>query len=552
MALVKVLNPKLNVEVPPEVVFEGAKITAYVQALPTALSNSNNVISITVPNRNIGVARGMQVEAVFTASIVLTNTSGAPPFPDGYIAPRMYPLSKVVQTQTMVINNASIQQPNSNQSVTPLFQYLDNYNQRYTSFSTAPSMLDQTQRYSTAIGTNRNPLSADLGNAYDQTRNNAANMTVTGNTFASTAVTVVIRTTEPLWLLSPFCAGSESYNASCLFHVDNMMWTSSFANLNRVLSISDILPTGVAITSVTTNLTSLKMLLNYITPQNGYPIPPAIKYPSYTPQLYTTSIAGALAPGAQMVGASTLSIQLQGVPQKVFIWAGHADSARATDPGSYTLTDAVMVLDSLNVYYNTNIFLSGAQRQDLYNIAVKNGSRLSYPQWTGEMGSVLSLSFGDDIGLPEDEAPGLQGQQQIYFQGTWTNPASGATIANPQIYVLVIYGGSIEDHSGNFILQQNTVTHMEMQEAGISPLSFKQNQPLIGGSFLDILRSAASPLLDLATPFIAGVAPEVMPFLGPARKMLGVGAGCGGGKRGYGAISGGKAYPTKAQLMQMM
>jgi len=96
-----------------------------------------------------------------------------------------------------------------------------------------------------------------------------------------------------------------------------------------------------------------------------------------------------------------------------------------------------------------------------------------------------------------------------------------------------------------------------MQQAGISPLSFKQNQPLIGGSFLDILRSAASPLLDLETPFIAGVAPEVMHFLGPARKMLGVGgyqtgAGCGGGKRGYGAISGGKAYPTKAQLMQMM
>lgn len=576
MALVKVLNPKLNVTVPPEIVFEGAKINSYVQALPNALSNTNNVITVTSPNRSIGIARGIQIAAEFTAVITLTNTSGGVPFPDGYLAPRLAPLGSVITTQTMVINNMNVQQSTSNQSFKPLMQYLDNYNQRYTTFSTFPSMMDQTQQYSIGLNSNRNPLASDLNNSYDVTRNNAGVLVLTGNTAGSTSVTALVRTTEPLFLLSPFSSGSDAYHDSVLFHVDQLTWTMSLSNLNRVLSISDVLPAGVAITSVTTNLTSLQMLLNYITPQVGYEIPQHIKYSSFTPQLYTTTIQQVVAPGGSMTG-TTQSIQLQGVPQKVFIWATHADSARATDPGAYQLTDSVMALKSLNCFYNTQIFLSGATQQDLYNIAVKNGSRLSYDQWTNRMGSVLSLSFGDDIGLSRDEAPGLQGMQQIYFTGTWTQPTTGATISNPQIYVLVIYGGSIEDHDGQFVLYQNTVTHMDMQQAGISDLSFKQSQPLVGGGFLDILKKAASPLLDIATPVLSGLFPEAAPFIGPARKFLGVGHGCGGASSG-GAYSGGlhtgagmktttfgagggrpsksrriggKAFPSKAQLMQM-
>jgi len=557
MSLIRTLNPKLNVQNAPEVVFEGAKINAYVQNLPTNLSNANNVISVVVPNRNIGVGRGLLVKARFQCVISLTNTSGGAPFPDGYIAPRQAPLASVISTQTMVLNNMSIQQSVSNQIVKPVMQYLNNYNERFTSLSTYPSMSDQTQKYSDAIASNRNPLSSDLNNSYDVTRNNPAVFTMVGNTAGSTSVTVTIDSTEPLFLLSPFAAGSEGYSDSVLFHLDTMTWTCSLSNLNRVLSISEILPTGVAITGIQTDLTALSLLVNYITPQVDYQVPSMIKYPSFTPQLYTTTLPGSVAPGATITGSS-LSIQLQGVPQKVFIWAGHPDSDRSSGAGAYELTDSVLGIESLNAFYNTQIFLSGATKEDLYNIAVKNGCRLNYAQWAYHMGSVLSLSFGDDIGLSMNEAPGMQGQQQIYFTGTWSNPSTGVTITNPQIYVLVIYGGSIEDYDGNFVLQQNTVTEMELHSAGLTPLSFKHQQPLIGGGFWDVIKKAASPLLDIATPIVSTLLPEAAPFIGPARKMLGVGYGgamSGGYATGAGykrrRIQGGKCYPSKAELMQM-
>lgn len=557
MALVKYINPKLNVEVPPEIVFQGAKLSAYVQYTPTSLSNSNNVISVTAPSKRIGVARNVLVQAQFTSTITLTNTSGGVPFPDGYIGPRLAPLASVIGTQTVVINNMSVQQSTSNQIIKPLMHYLGSYNQRFATFSTFPSMLDQTQKYSQALNTIRNPLASPLNNSYDESRNNSACFALTGNTIGSTAVTSVISTSEPIFLLNPFSAGSEGYHDSVLFHLDTLTWTMTMSNLNRVLSISDVLPAGVAITGITTNLTKLVMQFNYITPHVEYPIPDSIKYSSYTPMLYTTNVQQTVVGGVSFT-ASTSSIQLQGIPQKIFIWASHPDSARSTDPGSYGLTDSVAALTSLTVYYNTELFLSGATSEDLYNIAVKNGSRLSYPQWSDRMGSVLSLSFGDDIGLPGDQAPGMQGQQQIYFTGTWKNPAGAATIVNPQIYVLVIYGGSIVDQDGSFTIQQNQVTAADVASAPISAMSTKHSQPLIGGGFLDILKKAASPLLDIATPIISSYVPGASKFINFGRRLVGVGHGCGSAYSGgnYAEPSakrprGGKYYPSKAELMNM-
>jgi hypothetical protein len=260
------------------------------------------------------------------------------------------------------------------------------------------------------------------------------------------------------------------------------------------------------------------------------------------------------------VGQST-NIQLQGVPQKIYVWAGHADSARE-GAGAYELTDSMCGLESLNVFYNTNIFLSGSSQQDLYNIAIKNGCRLSFSQWTKTMGSVLALNFGDDIGLPADQAPGLQGQNQLYITGTWRNPATGVTIVNPQIYVLVIYGGSIEDHDGNFILQQNTVTPLELAAAPLRPAVYKSDQPLVGGGIMDILKSAISPLLNVAQMGASALFPEFSPFIGMARsgikKLTGhgyAGQGMKSKKKGKSAkrqrMSGGKCHPSKAQLMLM-
>lgn len=547
LPVVKVIDPRVNINNQRVyATLRGPQENSYQPFPSTSFNNSQAQITCNPPSRDTIVDRKVWVNATFNLTFSGTPGSlGTLLVPGQYDAPRNEPLAQITNTMQASINNDQVS-CNYNQYSTAFARYHNCHHLRSTTDSMSPSMPDSYQQYSDweIYGSGRNPLAYFGENSAEQSRGGFSGLTITSNT--DTSATATLEITEPVYL-SPFLF-HQKHDESGLVGVQNMSFVFTFGNLKRLWSHSGSnkipAPQGT-ITSLDVSLTSIQVLLHYMTPQLGSGIPRAISYPYAEITPYPTTSSTALTSGSS-INMTLSSVQLKSIPRRMYIYARQRDEdIDSSVSSSVGHSDVFAVINTITITFNNRVgLLSSATQQDLYQIAVKNGCNSSWNEWTNNVGSVLCIDFGEDIGLPINEAPGLLGNYQMQFTVNITNTSAAAVTYS--LYAVVVNEGTYSIIDGSAQHMVGVLSHADVLNADRNPeVSYEKSEHVYGGSFWDSLKKFGS---DVASGFRIGrdfLKPVVSPVLdllpnNPAKGIFRglTGYGMSGGMNGHG-MSGG-------------
>jgi len=481
LKVIKVNDPRLEISTQKTyTAIKGAMVNSWQQFPATNVNNSSFQITCNPPSREIAIARLVFKKVVFNWSISgVNNTIGGTLLNEGYIAPRAMPLTSITQSEQISLNNDTITQAPLQQYMRALLRYRNAYENRWGQFSLAPSMLDQHQDYADGVGGNRNPLGSYDDNAYEQTRGSYVGFTIDPQAPDNTTATGTLTTYEPI-LVSPLCFGNNSNYYSAFAGIQNMSYNATLGNLSRILSVVQGQGVGNVLNDPVVNISSASLFFNYLTPDPVAPIPRNMESSYFSIVSYPTRTTAPIAPGGS-VQITLQSVQVSSIPKRIYVYAKRDDSeetAFTTDTYFSLNPDA----NPLTLTWNNNQFLSQATTQDLYNISVKNGVDNSYSQWTNQVGSVLALDFGTDIGLMSNQSSGVIGNYQLSLRGNFVN-TSNETIA-PTLYCVVVYEGVFNVNDGACSHMLGVLSPSDVLNADVAPVgSYKESSDVYGGKF---------------------------------------------------------------------
>lgn len=488
--VVSVMDPRLEVQQKRHyVALKGAQVNNWQQFPATTRNNSNVQISCNPPSREIGISRLVLKRFVFTVTVTGTNTGGSPLLVSKYYAPRCMPIASITQSETIQINNAVVTQAPVAQYWPTLMWYNNEFKNRNGQYSLAPSMLDQAQDYSQTVNTARNPLGVYGDTSFDQTRGSYAGMRVISNPASGTTAVLELTVVEPIFI-SPFVFGEMSNYTSSFGGCQNLSYTATLANLQRVMSLvqDQGAPGVINITGVSVNLDDASLLFNYFTPDPLYPIPRSMESSYFNLVSYPTRTSALIAPGAE-VSITMQSIQVASIPRRIWVFARRDDSTQT----AFT-SDAYFALpqtgNPMSLQWNNNIFMSTSSTPDVYNICTKNSCEMSYSQFVSQCGSVINLEFGTDIGLAPDETPGVLGNYQLSLTCRFVNRHPTESIA-PTLYVVVCSEGAFNIIDGSSATMIGVLSRQDVLNAQPIPsISYGDQNAVFGGSFFSKVRDA--------------------------------------------------------------
>ena len=265
------------------------------------------------------------------------------------------------------------------------------------------------------------------------------------------------------------------------------------------------------------------------------------------------------------------TLQLNQIPDKLILYIRKQGQ-------TWYDSDSYLPITGISIDFNNNSgLLSASRTEDLYRMSKDNGSNQSWNEWVGfqtcaviagrndalvphtptsgdqfmsstfgivsTVGGCLVLEFGKDIQLIEDFfAPGSLGNFNIRVNLRYQN--NNLSIAAGSAIELVM----ITMNSGVFVCERGTsstytgiLTRADVLEASEQDAYTRSDvQRLVGGGFLDMLKSGVSKL----APLMKAVAPLAMPhvknYLGK-KGAIGSMANAGLGALGYGHSGGGMA-----------
>ncbi len=158
---------------------------------------------------------------------------------------------------------------------------------------------------------------------------------------------------------------------------------------------------------------------------------------------------------------TTAAVQLSSIPKAVILSVRPLLAAQ-----TYRTSDCKFPIQTISGNFNSmNGLLSGASTQQLFRMNSKNGSQLSYTQWSGQAnvngaiaataGGSLCLSFVNDINIPESYlAPASLGQYTMSFTVNGVNnigTPDGFPINTPipvELVMIVISDGAFSSSAG--------------------------------------------------------------------------------------------------------
>lgn len=577
---VKAIDPRVDFAVPDYLIHQGASDMSF--RVVNAQSVSNASVNFTCPPPNVNVAVDRKVYIEMLLRLTFTGDSGDDARPlielgtnDG---PRSYPLSKICNSISVILNNQTVTTTISDYA-DALLHYNNELNVRQFELSSTPSMLDTMQDYrqyvgcpeirelvnpsepeflpppaapntpnpayrvtkqSLGLGSARNPMASYGENSTENSRGGFSGVKVIEMTRTRSVIDLTI--IEPLFL-SPLLFGDR--DSMGLYGIQAFDITLNMGTLSRCWSHVPP-PVGTTLTGLDVQLsgqTSCKAHFCYLTPQINQILSPdsTYSYPYYQVERFQTDIS-AQNPGSSF-SATSNSLQLATIPRRVYVFARRKNANQITGTNPYQTSDTYARLDSIQVTFNNRSgLLSTAQSYDLYHMCVRNGLQSSWDQWNKYQGSILCIDAARDMSLGPLDAPGVQGQYNFYFTANFTdlrpNIYSAVGLPNapplpdPMEYTLFVVTVS----EGAFTVKQQTT----IQQIGIVSPADVLNDPSIpradyynamrganfyGGAFMDTVKkygkkalvglNSVLPALSAAAPFLPGSA-----ITGPVIKGL--------------------------------
>ncbi len=302
----------------------------------------------------------------------LTNVSGGNTnlLVRGADAFRAFPLTTCMNNMNLTINNTQ-----SNVTLKDFIQAAMRFHTPgcllQTEYSMTPCTLDCYQNYSDGYGSNRNPLCNYADNSYLYGRASFPfdSIVQTQSANTTTPTTSVITATLAEEIFVPPCLfGGETGHG--LIGVSTFQVTIQWADLTRLWSHDPV--NGNTITNISVTLRQPIISVFQLQPQDIQLIPPISVYPYYELLNMSTNVGTAINATQTMTTLGN-NVQLQTVPNKVFIYAKKQNSQI-----TFTDTDTFASISKISISFNgVNGLLSEATQRDLYRMSVESGSTQS-------------------------------------------------------------------------------------------------------------------------------------------------------------------------------
>lgn len=532
METIKVLEPRVNIKTDVDknhvVLYGGQRVNEQINVADSSQINVPPVQALWTiypPSTQTITDRFMKVRAYIEVTTDQPHQLGTN---DGV---RQFPLNSIVDVTTCQINGESISD-NTADKLHAMLCYGNEREDRRKSWSMTAAQPDQYQNYNdwTTLGSARNPLAEYGENSSEPSRGSIPVVVVSPTVFR-----VVV--TEPI-MLSPFYQGL-GHQEEGFVNVNQFNISLRFkSDAGRVLCHSSA---GAAITtSSVVFYQAPEMLTTFITPDLTEPIPALQVLPYHKAQDYIKTMAP-LANGATTRVVSD-SIKLSQIPRRIYLFC-----RRSRGTSSFLTADSFLSITGLSVLWNNQSGLfSAATSQDLFEISRRNGLNISYPAWAKYRGSVMCIELGKDIGLMDNEAPGVQGQYTVQIQMDVQNN-SGATFTAEFYQVFLMEGTfSISENMGRASLG-NLTPSVVLNSKESDEFHYAAYENLQGGGFFSKLKSIVNKVargVQTVAPVagkIAGVlAPELAPVISGIGSAAGSVRGLTGGRLAGGRLAGGK------------
>ena len=590
-------------------IFDGPQDTGYVRFNPNGGQASGNQLNFTLnpPSTRVFVNRRVIIESTFTVTLTgvppddrlyLVNYAGTgavsvgfnPPgtlFPglpvdlgsdNATNGPRSYPLANATRSLQVSINNDQLSQ-NLGQYWRATTRYANGLAQSEIDQGSTATMLDLTQSYAQCNGNPLSPFARRGVNPLQTPRTSLYGVEVLRNDRRATVpdnaqLTAVVRFTvrEPLYL-SPFLFARGDQDTGLIgvqtMNLQLQLGGRGPSNLAAAVFSCDktntfkIQPGIVNAIEAVTNTAYVYM--NFLTPDALQIIPDINNYPYYEPTLYTTTIPTTLDAGTTRV-IEMNNVQLNSIPQRLLIFVDEPDSA-----ATVFKSDTYASIENVNISFdNRDSLLAAAQPIDLYNIAAKNNTNLTWTEWNRDSGSVLCLNFGEDIPLRANQAVGLRGSYNLRMTVRIRNIKTDETnapvdMAGVALHVVVFGVGVMTIAQQNVVRTVGILTNEDVLRSKMQPaVPYLSSGDLYGGGFFDDFAkgfmSVIRPVANIASKVLPFVAPEFAPIATGINSIVNpqgsglVGRGLVGGNVGGnvgGRMVGGKKV-TRAQLAKML
>lgn len=412
---------------------------------------------------------------------------------------------------------------------------------------------------------------------------------------------------EPLWV-SPWTWAHPKVGGQGMYGLQNIAVVMNMGNYQRMIRALPQYVTATGVPATSTSILGLtfvssELILNYLTPQPSTVMIPRNVVPYYeVPRYYLTSGTGL---AASVVAANTRflskvqsgritsnNLQLNQIPDKLIIFFEPVTETLTT-AGTITLPyynrtncpDFYAVLETMSLNFNNQAgLLSTWTQKDFFHAARDAGSKQSWYEFTGELqtatpcaiggqfqggtysaaigdpdvadaqsgglnlpmtGSIIVLQFGKDIELPDYYASGSIGNFNLQIN---------AEISHYQPFAVSYRMVCITVNSGVFVNEKGTsnpYTALLRKEdvlnaSAMEPMGCHEFTRMVGGGFLDTLKSIGSSVWNVAKPLLRALAPMAQshlaassnPYAQAAAKGIGIAAPLLGQGMGAGAGAG--------------
>jgi Major capsid protein V20 C-terminal domain/Sputnik virophage major capsid protein 1st domain len=552
-------------------VIKGGVETTLRNFTTTTFGNTSLHFNVPPPNPTTFVSRRFLLHVPITA--VFSFAAGTErQIYNGRFTPRQLPLHNAMKTIELIINGQSVSQ-NMNDINHPLMTYHDKSDLNEREFSLSPNMRDYYNLYQnnfvngysdpTSVRT-RSPLRwYDLSVPGECTRGTHPWTFQTTLTDASTSASVLMEFTEEIMLSPLLFSGMQDEGFIGVQNIDiDITWDPNLAAKMFNWVISD---TVTSITGMEVTIRQPKMLFRYVSPPITFVMPPFVQYSYSEIQRYLldftvegSSTSTALVPNTFTVISQ--NIQLNSIPRYLYVFVRrnpNSSEYNSETPDSYCAINTI----SLN-WNNSSGLLSSATQEQLYDMSRKNGSVLSWPEWSGKplqfyspgsyvngalydysvkgIGSVLCLEFGTDIGLREDEAPGIIGTYnlQITVNGSDTWQLTSGQSFDSQLVLLTVTPGAFTIYNNSASKRIGILSRTDVLSAPSRPgfnYDLLHKNLMAGGfKFKNFVKKMAPKALKFAARTAKNIAKntEFAPIASAAYNMAYKhGMGAAGGRR---------------------
>ena len=408
-----------------------------------------------------------------TITINGSSSAGNPLLLDGCFALRSNALYKAVNTLEVKLGSTS-----NTTNVGDVMSAIERYNNITTDKfinNFGLSYLDQTQSYNDLIGAPRNPLGLYSTGLDIVEARGAYPMTIVNNTSTSATIQTTLRQLVPI---APLVDKIRRDNSPIqgLSHLNNISFNITFyANAgNRMLSLADVRPSGDVLTVTNITVTIGQPVFSFVQLKcRNEQIPRVLAYPLVSQERYIFSLPTIAQNSTYQYNMSTFN--LSRVPHSMLLYVRPSNNALLQTTSGVFIPDTFASLSNLTISYDGQTLFGQSIQEELYKIAVHNGSADTWTQWSGlpivksatnntyfnGVGSVCKFDFGKDISLYPGTVVGSYNECAISLQVSVKNLSSYTT--SLELYVVMLYSDVIELYDNNLAQISNIpVSHSDI------------------------------------------------------------------------------------------